>query len=51
MHRDQRLRSRKDFAAVYRKGRPGNGEIVAVRALRNDLEHSRFGFAVSRRVG
>jgi ribonuclease P protein component len=51
MRRHQRLRRRQDFAAVYRKGRPVNGELLAIRALRNDRDHCRFGFAVNKRVG
>jgi ribonuclease P protein component len=51
MQRHQRLRRRQDFAAVYGRGRAAHGDLVSVRVLRTDQEHSRFGFAVSKRVG
>src|SRR5438093_8212498 len=46
-----RLRRKSEFMAVYRKGRAWSNDVLVVRALRNDLEHSRVGFSVSRKVG
>ena len=51
MQRANRLRRRSDFSAVYQGGRQWSNDLLTVRVLRNDLPHSRFGFAVGRRVG
>jgi ribonuclease P protein component len=51
LRRTQRLTQRREIAAVYRKGRPQRGELVAVRALKTGLPVSRFGFAVGGSVG
>ena len=51
MRHEQRLRRRGDFDAVYRRGRSWANNLLALRALPNGLEQSRFGFSVSKRVG
>ncbi len=51
MRRSQRLRRHREFAAVQREGRAVHGDLLSVRVLPNGLPLSRFGFAVSRRVG
>jgi ribonuclease P protein component len=51
VHRTQRLRSRRDFAAVYQRGRSWSNQVLAIRVLPNSLPRSRFGFAVGKRVG
>jgi ribonuclease P protein component len=51
MRREQRLRRRRDFDAVYRTGRPVHGDFLSLRVHRTDLEHSRVGFAVNKRAG
>jgi ribonuclease P protein component len=51
MRRMQRLRQRRDFAAVQREGTAVHGDLLSVRVLPTTLPYSRFGFAVSRRVG
>lgn len=51
VHRDQRLKHRSDFAAVYRHGRLFRNEFVILRALRTDNPESRFGFTVGRALG
>ena len=51
MRRQQRLRKRKDFDSVYRKGRASANELVALRVLRNHLPHNRYGFSVGKRLG
>ena len=51
MRRAQRLRQRRDFGAVYRRGRPYRGDLLVVRALRTDRPLSRFGFAAGRAIG
>ncbi|MGD1119039.1 MAG: ribonuclease P protein component [Dehalococcoidales bacterium] len=39
------------FSLVYEQGKSWAGKEIVVRALANGLEASRFGFAVSRRLG
>ncbi len=51
MRRELRLRRRIDFDAVFRQGRAWHNELLVLRSLRNDLEHNRFGFVTSKRVG
>ena len=51
MHRKQRLTKRRDFATVYRKGRAFAHPLIALRLIPNQLPYSRYGFAVSKRVG
>lgn len=51
MRREQRLRSRKDFSAVYRQGRMYGNHLLVVRVRKNDLGVARFGFAVGKAVG
>jgi ribonuclease P protein component len=47
----EHLTRRADFEAVYRNGRYWAGRELVVRILPNELEVSRYGFVVSRRVG
>ena len=49
--RAQRLKSRSEFAAVYRDGKPFRSEFVVLRALRTNGPVSRFGFATGRALG
>jgi ribonuclease P protein component len=51
MQRHKRLRSRKEFAAVYGKGRSLSNRYLATRVLPNSSSHVRFGFSVSKRIG
>ena len=51
MRRELRLRRRKDFDAVFRKGRAWHNEFLVLRALPNDLEHNRYGFITSKKLG
>jgi ribonuclease P protein component len=51
MERKHRLRQNADFQRVRKEGRSWSHRLIILCALRNDLEYSRFGFAVSRRVG
>lgn len=48
---EQRLRRRADFMAVLRHGRRARTRLMRVTVLDNGLDHNRYGFAVSRRVG
>jgi ribonuclease P protein component len=51
VQREQRLRRERDFAAVYQRGRSWSNQLLAVRTLPSAQPHSRFGFAVGKRVG
>jgi ribonuclease P protein component len=51
MKRDERLRRRNDFAAVYRNGRTQSNQLLVLRVLPNDREMTRFGFVVGKTVG
>lgn len=51
LRRQERLRHRKDFDAVFRRGRSWNNNLLVLRALSNDLAHNRYGFITSKRVG
>ncbi len=52
MQRQQRLRHRRDFAAVYRSGRSYAHGPLALRIRPNpETERPRFGFAVGKRLG
>lgn len=52
MRREQRLRSKRDFDAVFRDGmRVSRGEFSAAVLDREDGAASRWGFAVSSRLG
>ena len=45
-----RLTKKKDFEAVFRKGILIKSDIVLLRAVKNHLPESRFGFVVSKKV-
>jgi ribonuclease P protein component len=51
MHRDQRLRRRKDFAAAYRQGRTQGNRLLVVRVHPNQGDITRFGFVAGKVVG
>jgi ribonuclease P protein component len=51
MERKYRLRLNTDFQRVRKKGKSRANYLVVLCALPNDLEHSRFGFAASKRIG
>ena len=51
LRRDLRLRKRSDFDAVYRRGRIFNDPLLVLRTLPNDLEHNRYGFVTSGKLG
>lgn len=51
MKKRERLRARKDFVTVYRRGRAWANQFLVLRALPSDLPHHRCGFVVSKRVG
>lgn len=45
------MRARRDFLAVYRRGRAWTHRFLVLRTLPNDLTHNRYGFVVSKRLG
>ncbi len=51
MPRQLRLRRRKEFDAVFRQGRTWANELVVLRILPNQLDHNRYGFVTSKRLG
>ena len=52
MQRQQRLRHRRDFAAVYQSGRSyAHGPLVLRIRSNPDASRPRFGFAVGKRLG
>jgi ribonuclease P protein component len=51
MQPQHRLRARADFERARRRGRSWGSPLLGLTAVRNDLELTRCGFVVSRRVG
>jgi ribonuclease P protein component len=51
MRKQQRLRRRRDFIAVYRRGRFYGHHLIGLRTLANGGELTRFGFAVRKGIG
>jgi ribonuclease P protein component len=51
MRREQRLRRRNDFAAVYGDGRTAGNRLLVVRVRPNGAETARFGFVAGKTVG
>jgi len=51
MKRIYRLRRNERFQQVRRDGQFYASPIIVLAFLRNDLEHSRFGYVVNRRLG
>jgi ribonuclease P protein component len=51
MRKELRLRRRKDFDNVFRKGRSWSNKLLVLRTLPNELPHNRYGFITSKRLG
>jgi len=51
MKRFYRLRRNSDFQRVRQSGKFKASPLLVLAFLRNELDHSRFGFAVSKRIG
>jgi ribonuclease P protein component len=51
MRRKYRLRRNSDFQQVRQNGKFYASPLMVLAFLRNELDHSRFGFVVSRRLG
>ena len=51
MQRRQRLTSSKRFSQIHAEGSSAANRLLVIRYLANDLDCSRFGFLVSKRIG
>jgi ribonuclease P protein component len=51
MRRKYRLRRNNDFQQVRQYGKFNASPLMVLAFLRNELDHSRFGFVVSKRLG
>ncbi len=51
MKREQRLTRGGDFARVYDHGRSWVNHLLVMRAIPSELDRTRIGFSVSKRVG
>ncbi|MCB0164722.1 MAG: ribonuclease P protein component [Anaerolineae bacterium] len=51
MKRKYRLRRSSDFHRVRQVGKSNASSLMVLAFLQNELEHSRFGFVVSKRLG
>ena len=51
MQRDTRLRKSADFSTVWSEGRSRVDRLFVLKVRPNDLEVTRFGFSVSKRIG
>ena len=50
LNKKNRLKKKKDFEGVFKKGKAVKGNFLFVRYLKNNLEFPRFAFVVSSRV-
>jgi ribonuclease P protein component len=48
--KENRLKKKKDFEAVFKKGRGIREGFFYLKTLSNDMEFSRFGFVVSKKI-
>lgn len=51
MQRGLRLTGNKQFTRIRGQGKSAANRFLVIRYLRNGLDHSRFGFMVSKRIG
>ena len=51
MQRKYRLTGSKTYSQIHREGRSVANRLLVIRYLCNGLDHSRFGFLVSKRIG
>ncbi len=49
--RDLRLRHKREFDAVFQQARAWNDNLLVLRALPNTVDHNRYGFVTSKRLG
>jgi ribonuclease P protein component len=51
LRKDFRLRRKADFDAVFKGGRIWADQLLVLRALPNHLDHNRYGFVTSKKLG
>lgn len=51
VRRQLRLRRRKDFDVVFQEGRVLGNRLLVFRSVPNQLQHNRYGFITSKRLG
>ena len=51
MKKEHRLTRKSQYTTVYVRGKSWANDLLVMKALPNELELSRFGFSVSKRVG
>ena len=51
MKKEQRLTQSRQFARVHSQGKSWANELLVMKAFPNQLELTRFGFSISKRVG
>jgi ribonuclease P protein component len=51
MQRKSRLSGSPRFSQIHQEGSNAANNLLVIRYLANDLDHSRFGFLVSKRIG
>ncbi len=47
---ENRIKKRKDFERILKKGKLLHSEILTIKFLDNDLNRTRFGFVVSKKI-
>jgi ribonuclease P protein component len=51
MWRERRLTSSKRFSLIHKEGRGWANQLLVLKTISNDLDRSRFGFLVGKRIG
>lgn len=51
MRKELRLRGRKQFVYAFQRGRLWGNQLLVLRLLPNGLDHNRYGFVTSKRLG
>ncbi len=51
MRRESRLRHRKDFDVIFKRGARRANRLLVLRSLANNLTYNRYAFITSKRVG
>jgi ribonuclease P protein component len=51
MKREERITKPQQYAEVYGKGKSYPSELIVLRTLQNNLDHTRYGLSVSKKVG
>ncbi|MCH8919229.1 MAG: ribonuclease P protein component [Chloroflexi bacterium] len=51
MRKQLRLRKRKEFDTVFKRGQFLTSRLLVLRSVPNQLQHNRYGFVTSKRLG